>query len=94
MFVRCDGDNCARVDPTVQTHYINRQFFDNLISYVPAKLLSGRQSQILDVMFTDYLYVVPSESLKYFPMWTIPAISPNESGSVSTGSKPMDGVIK
>ncbi|MFA6629658.1 MAG: zonular occludens toxin domain-containing protein [Sulfuricurvum sp.] len=94
IIVRCDRDSCTRVDPSFQTKYIPRIYFDELLRKTDSTLLTVKEKYVFDITYYDYLILVSADSMRLFPFWTIPAISNYSSAPASVSSTPLEGVTQ
>jgi len=73
--VRCDDYSCARIDPSVQLHYLPRLYFDESLKGFNNKLIASSSVDLLGVIYTDYLYSIPKDYLTALGVWSIPIVS-------------------
>lgn len=69
--VRCDRENCSRVDNQYKINYIPRHYFEQLLKTVDHKYLTGTEIKICDQIYEDSLYVISEDSMYLFSFWNI-----------------------
>lgn len=70
--VRCNDAFCCRVDPSFQTNYIPKLYFEEILKLIDFKELAGSTITIFGDDYNDKLYSIPADSITFFSMWNIP----------------------
>ncbi|MFA5215070.1 zonular occludens toxin domain-containing protein [Sulfuricurvum sp.] len=96
--VRCDATSCARIDSSLELHFIPRPFFEELLKLTDYKMITVSEVSVFQNKYFDFLYFVDSDFIKLFPSWSIPikfksdpligSVSVNPTNPIESGVAP------